>query len=341
MKTTREIRVGIVGMGWAGGAHLEFWRNVPGSQVVALCSERPLDLSSFAPVHPIKAYQDYREMLRDRDIDVIDLCTKPSLHAAQAVAAAQAGKHVIIEKPAVLSRDELTEVSSAVRKAGVQAAVCFELRFSKQFEMSRSLIEQGMLGHIHYAECDYFHGIGSWYGLYRWNQKKLDGGSSLLTAGCHALDVLRMLIDDPVEEVTALSTQSKHADFARYEFPTTTVVLMKTREGRILKVSSCIDALQPYTIRTHLLGSAGTLLDNRLYTEKIHGMRKDWAVLPTTLADSGDVKDLPYGAFFEAVTAAIAAGEPIPRVGLDEAFETHRIIFAADEAATTGKPVRL
>ena len=112
--------------------------------------------------------------------------------------------------------------------AKVNVCVCFECRFSAHFSLIRSVIDQGLLGHIHYAEVDYYHGIGPWYGQYAWNIKKDFGGSSLLTAGCHALDALLFFIDDRVESVQSMSSKSASPDFQAYEYDTTSTT--PTRE---------------------------------------------------------------------------------------------------------------
>ena len=89
-----------------------------------------------------------------------------------------------------------------MQENGVKATVCFELRHISQFLTLTSLIEDGMIGAIHYGEIDYYHGIGPWYGQYRWNTTRENGGSSLLSAGCHALDALMLCMGNDVEEVT-------------------------------------------------------------------------------------------------------------------------------------------
>ena len=195
---------------------------------------------------PLKAYTDYQQMLADPEIDAIDICTPHPYHAEQAIAAANAGKHLIIEKPIALSWEDAVRVRDAIRANGVKAMVCFEVRYSAQFTLTRSIVEQGLLGHLHYGEVDYYHGIGPWYGQYGWNIKKDMGASSLLTAGCHAMDILLMLMKAPVAEVTALGTTSTSEHFTPYEYPTTTVSLLKFADGRVGKVTSCIDCLQHF-----------------------------------------------------------------------------------------------
>ena len=70
--------------------------------------------------------------------------------------------------------------------------VCFEVRFISQFTTTRGIIDEGLIGDLHYAEVDYYHGIGPWYGQFRWNTTVENGGSSLLSAGCHAMDAMML-----------------------------------------------------------------------------------------------------------------------------------------------------
>jgi predicted dehydrogenase len=342
MATNGKVtRVGIVGFGWAAGAHVHAFNSLPNAKVVAVCSRRALDRKQLeAQFHvPLKMYDDYAAMLRDPEIDVIDITTEPSLHASQAIAAAEAKKHVLIEKPLALSWKDCLAIQRAVKKNKVRAAVCFEVRFSQQFTLLRSVVDRGLVGDIHYAEVDYYHGIGPWYGQYPWNITRTNGGSSLLSAGCHALDALLMLVDGKVTEVHSLSTQSKNKVFAAYEYPTTSVTLLKFDSGAVAKVASVIDCLQPYYFHVHLVGSEGSLLDNRLYTDKLKGLKKQWATLPTALIDSGDVNDHPYAAQFQEFVNAIQQNRPMALTDLDIALESFRVLFAADESARTGKPV--
>src|SRR6185503_6703122 len=182
-----DLRVGVVGLGWVAGAHIETFRHVTGARVTAVCSRRRHDPAALERTYglPLQAYGDYARMLADDVVDVVDICTPPWLHAEQAVAAARARKHVLLEKPIALDWDGAKAVRDAVKKAKVQACVCFELRYSSQFQMTKSVVDQGLLGELHYGEVDYYHGIGPWYGQFAWNTRKDAGGSALLTAGCH------------------------------------------------------------------------------------------------------------------------------------------------------------
>ena len=292
-----ELKVGIVGLGWVAGAHIEAFKSVEGATVSAVCSRRdrgPDDLEAKYG-QPLKAYTDYNALLEDPDIDIIDVCTPQPLHRDQIIAAAEAGKHVLIEKPITLSFEDTKAVRDAIRVAGVQSCVCFECRYSAHFSMIRSVLDQNLLGEIHYAEVDYYHGIGPWYGQFAWNIKKDFGGSSLLTAGCHALDALLFFMDDEVEEVTSYGTKSRSEVFEPYEYDSTSTTILRFKSGKIGKVASSIDCFQPYYFHVHLVGSEGSLLDNKFYSNKFPGMVKTrWSRLETALIDSGDVSDHPY-----------------------------------------------
>jgi len=339
-----DLNVGLVGLGWAAGAHIEAFKAVEGAAVTAVCSRRKHDEAALRQRFgvPLKATTRYEDLLADPAIHAIDICSAHPDHFAQAMAAVEAGKAVLIEKPVCLRFDELKRLREAIRKARVTACVCFEVRFSAHFTLLRSVLDEGLIGDVHYGEVDYYHGCGPWYRQYVWNVKKDMGGSSLLTAGCHALDALLFLMNEPVEEVFSYSAKSKSEIFAPYEYPTTTVTVLRFKSGKAAKVTSSIDCLQPYYFHAHLLGSEGSLLDNRIYSRKLKGMTKErWSTLETALIDSGDVKDHPYQPQFQAFAESVRSGKPMPRTGFEDAYETHRVIFAADRSASERRPVNM
>src|SRR5256885_148563 len=131
---------------------------------------------------------------------------------------------------------------------------------------------QGAVGKLHYGEVDYYHGIGPWYGQFRWNTRRDAGGSALLTAGCHALDALLLCLGDDVAEVTSYDTKSQSQIFEPYEYTTTSVTILKFKNGAIGKCADVVDCLQPYYFHTHLVGSEGSLLDNKFHSNKLGGL---------------------------------------------------------------------
>ena len=340
---SKNYNVGVIGYGWAAMAHIEAINNTNQGEVTAVYSSRDLDPATLAEAHggEIKVYNKVEDLLADDSIDVVDITSYPAQHRDQAIAAAEAGKQVILEKPITLNLADAEAIKSAFEKNDTKSCVCFELRYISQLTTIKGLLDDGMIGDIHYGEVDYYHGIGPWYGQYRWNTTKENGGSSLLSAGCHALDALLMCMGSEVEEVTAYNAQSKNADFAKYEYPTTTTMLIKFKNGAIGKCASVIDCVQPYYFHTHLCGSEGSILDNKLYSSKLHLRDKTWTELPVALADSGDVADHPYQDQFQAFFDALDKGEAMPLTSYEEAFKTFRVLFAADQSAAEGRAIRL
>jgi UDP-N-acetyl-2-amino-2-deoxyglucuronate dehydrogenase len=343
----QKFNVGIVGYGWAAGAHIDAIQATQLGHVTAIYSSRAsqLDAQELSAKHgtPIRLYDDLAKMLADPGLHVIDITTYPSQHKVAAIAAARAGKHLILEKPLALDWNDCRAIRKEVASAGVEACVCFEVRYSDQFLATKHLIDQNLLGRIHYGEVDYYHGIGPWYGQFRWNTKRENGGSSLLSAGCHALDALLLCMPGEVESVSSFAAKSANPTFDAYEYPTTTVSLIQFKDGRVGKATSCIDCLQPYYFHTHLVGSEGSLLDNRLYSTRLGDLKKDrWSELNIPLVDSGNVADHPYQKQFEAFFSALADKKPMPLTNLEDASRTFEVVFACDRsAAAAGRKVKL
>ena len=340
----KKYNVGIVGYGWATTAHIPAINATGRAQVTAVCSSRKLNPAELSATHggTIAVYNDLKAMLAGADLDVVSICSYHDRHARETIAAAQAGKHLIIEKPLALNLKDLRAMQSAVKRASVKTCVCFELRFASQFVATKALIDSGLLGRVHYAEVDYYHGIGPWYREYEWILTPEACGSSLLAAGCHAMDAMLLCMGSEIESVSSCGTNSTNKIFSKYQYPSTTVNVLKFKDGRVGKVTSCIDCWQPYYFHTHLIGSEGSLLDDKFYSTKIAGLNKDkWGTLPMTLADSGDVSDHPYQAQFDAFFSALGKGRKMPLTSLSEAAKTHEIIFAADRSAALGRPVKL
>lgn len=335
-------KVGIIGYGWAATAHADAINGTDQGSVAAVFSSRPLNDAEVSAAYgsEIKTYTSLEEMLKS-DIDVVSITSYPDQHREQAIAAANAGKHIILEKPMALNWEDCRAIYDAVVANGVKACVCFELRFISQMMTTSHLLEQGMIGDLHYGEIDYYHGIGPWYGQYRWNTTRENGGSSLLSAGCHALDAMMLCMGNDVEEVTSYATTSKNDIFQKYEYPTTTASILKFRNGAVGKVASVIDCLQPYYFHTHLVGSEGSILDNKIYSSKFHLRDKQWTELPVALADSGDVHDHPYQDQFQCFFDALDKGEDTKRTSIHDAFQSFRVLFACDKSVEEGRPVKL
>ncbi|MHA3771246.1 Gfo/Idh/MocA family protein [Verrucomicrobiota bacterium sgz303538] len=340
----KKYNVAVIGYGWAATAHIAAINASRQAQVTAVWSSRNPDAAELSARHgsPIRVFTDLEAMLADPDIHVVDITSYPNQHAAQFIAAARAGKHIIVEKPLAIEWSDILAMKRAGDEAGVKTCVCFECRYSSQFLSTKAVIDQGLIGRVHYGEIDYYHGIGPWYGQYRWNTKKELGGSALLTAGCHALDALLLCMGSEVEEITSYSTKSVHPIFQTYEYETTSTSILKFANGTVGKCAAVVDCLQPYYFHTHLVGSEGSILDNKFHSQKLTGLNKHaWSQLSMKMLDSGDVSDHPYQTQFQAFFDSIDADADMPLTSFADAFRTHRVIAAADLSAAEGRSVKI
>lgn len=340
----KRYNVGIIGYSWAATAHIGAINATTQGQVTAIWSSRALDARELSERHgcPIEVHSSLEAMLADPGIHVVDITSYPAQHAGQFCLAARHGKHVIVEKPLAIEWTQILEMKKASSASGVRTCVCFECRYSSQFIGTKAAIDAGLVGRLHYGEIDYYHGIGPWYGQYRWNIRRHQGGSALLTAGCHALDALLLCMGDDVEEVTSYATQSASPIFSPYEYATTSTTILRFQNGSVAKCAAVVDCLQPYYFHTHLVGSEGSILDDRFHSQKLAGLnRAAWSQLSMRMLDSGDVADHPYQTQFQAFFDALDAGREMPLTSFSDAFTTHRVIAAADRSAAERRPVRV
>ena len=345
-KATQEKVLGaaIFGAGWVAGEHAKAYQACGRTRLVAVGSrklESAQKCAAYAGAANAFTTTNFDALLEHPDVDVISITTPPDLHADLAIRAARAEKHLCIEKPLALDRQQCLDMQKAIQSVGVKSIVSFCLHWNPALMNTRRLIDAGAIGTPYYVEVDYWHGMKKWYPQYPWSVTKKQGGSSLLSAGCHAIDAMRWFagVDNDVVEVTAMNV--KHiGDNPDWEYDPTTVVMCRFASGAVGKCASILDCKMPYQFNVDVIGTKGTIRDNRLWSEMLLPGQTGWNVTPTVLPDSGDVTHHPFNGQIEALAAGILDGTPI-LPDIDDAIKTHEVIFAAEQSAATGKPVKL
>jgi predicted dehydrogenase len=340
----KVLGAAIFGAGWVAGEHAKAYQASPRTRLVAVGSrklESAKKCAEYAGARDAFVTSDFDALLARPEVDLVSITTPPDLHAELAIRAARAGKHICLEKPIALDWQSCLDIQKAVRDAKVQSVVCFVLHWNPSLMNTRRLIDSGAIGTPYYIEVDYWHGMKKWYPQYPWSVTKKQGGSSLLSAGCHAIDAMRWFagVDNDVVEVTAMNV--KHTgDNADWEYDPTTVVMVRFKNGAVGKCASILDCKMPYQFNIDVVGDKGTIRDNRLWSETLLPGQTGWSVTPTVLPDSGDVTHHPFTGQVEDFAAAILDGKKI-LPDIDDAVKTHEVIFAAERAAETGKAVKL
>jgi predicted dehydrogenase len=337
----KDLGVGIIGTGWVSGEYIKAFKANPHTEVRALVSrdrDRAHAKAEELALPNCRGYDRIEEMLAAPGIHIVAICTPHHLHVEQGIAAANAGKHLVIEKPVALDIESLRRLRAAVDRARVKTIVSFVLRWNPMFQTIRSLLAEGVAGSLYYAEVDYFHSCGPWYSQYEWNVKKNIGGSSLLTAGCHAVDGLRWFMRKKAVEVFAYANFSP-ANPLHYEYEPNSVTLVRFADGSMGKVASSIECVMPYVFNVELLGDSGTIRNNQVFSKRWEG-QKGWATIPTILPDSGDVSHHPFKNEIDHFVNCILNDEE-SHANLADAAETHEICFASQISAREHRPVTL
>lgn len=332
------IKFAVVGTGWVAGEYLKAIRNHPDAEVYGVVTRNPIQAKVRLAELGIDSTicDSYELVVRDPQVDAVVLCSTPDIRAEQTILAAKYGKHIVIEKPLTMEKASLIAMAQALKEHPVTTVASFVLRWNPAFETIKSLIDDDALGRVFMAQIDYWHHIGPQYGQYRWSSKKALGGSSILSAGCHAVDAVRYFAGD-VEEVTAYSC-STWSD-SEYEFDPNTIAIMKLANGGVAKVSSSLECRTPYKFNIHLLGEKGSVMNNQLFTHKLPG-QTDYATVPTILPDSGDVSHHPFVHEINDFVEAVKSNRKT-RCDFFDAYKSMELCFAIDESVAMGKPVAI
>lgn len=330
------IKFAVVGTGWVSGEYLKAIHAREDSEVYGVVTNDANRVRSKLAEFGIdtRIFATFEEMIKDPQVDAVVLCSTPGIRPQQAALAAQHGKHLIIEKPMAMSREGIEIMADAISRNPVKTVVSFVLRWNPMFESTKALINDDALGRVYMAQVDYWHHIGPHYVQYVWSKTKALGGSSILTAGCHAVDAVRYFAGD-ITEVTAYSCRT-WAD-SDYEFDPNAIAIFKLKNGGLGKVSSSVECKTPYKFNVHLLGEKGAIMDNQLYTHKLPG-QTNYATIPTILPDSGNVSHHPFAQELADFVQAIQQ-DSSTRCDFFDAYKSMDVCFAIDESIATGQRV--
>ena len=207
----RRLRAGVIGLGWAGQQHLAAYAADPAVDLVALSAMEEHLLERFGEEHQVPGrYRDWRQMLAEAELDVVSIATPTFLHAEMAIAALEAGVHVLTEKPLAQTGEAAASMVEAARRAGRVLEVSFNHRRRGDVTALKSVIDSGVLGDIYYAKTGWIRrqgipGLGTWF-----TKAESAGGGAMMDIGIHMLDMTLHLLGEP--GVTAASAMT-HAEF--------------------------------------------------------------------------------------------------------------------------------
>lgn len=191
-----KFRVGVIGAGSIAQSHLTAYSENPDVELIAVADinlERAQSVAEKYGAH--RAYADPQELLADPEIDGVSICTWNNSHATWAIAAIEAGKHVLVEKPIARTLEEAEEIQRTVDASDRVVQVGFVRRHSANCQVLKSFIDADELGEIYYAKASCIRRVGNPGGWFA--DKEISGGGPLLDIGIHVLDLCWYLMGSP------------------------------------------------------------------------------------------------------------------------------------------------
>jgi predicted dehydrogenase len=227
------LGVGILGAGFFGAYHARAIAAAQGVRLVAACADELPLAEAFTSEHGGKPYSDWRAMLDDKSLDAVAITAPHHLHCQLAVAALQAGKHVLLEKPMALSVAECSRIIAAAETGSAKLMVGQIMHFVWPCLVAREILDRGDLGKPVTGSSRL---LKTWMESNRrgWHLDPATGGGMLMTAGIHALDQLVWLMEQRVSSVSAAVSTSFHDQKA----DDSAMMLLRFADGRFGQVAS-------------------------------------------------------------------------------------------------------
>lgn len=336
------LNFALIGCGVISPVHARSISEIPGARLAAVCDIVEDKARRLAAVYPADVYPDYRALLAREDIDVIDVLTPSGLHAEIGVAAARAGKHVIVEKSMDITREKADALIAACRKAGVKLGCIFQHRFDRAALELKRTIDDGELGCLNFGgaytqwyRSPKYYGGDSWRGTWA-----LDGGGALINQSIHYIDLLQYFMG-PVSEVHAYCARRVHD----IEAEDTAVAVLRFASGALGVIEGMTSAYPGFQSRLEIFGSAGGVVieDDVIVNRNLGGqdiISEPEAGRSIAGTSSKDIWHLSHKRQIEDMIDAINEDRD-PLVGGVEGRKALEIVLAIYESNRTGKPVSL
>jgi predicted dehydrogenase len=344
------IGFGIIGCGMIASFHSKAIADISGAKLVACYDTFPASADRLAGETGCRAYHDLDKMLADPDVHVVTIGTPSGAHRDPAVAAAQAGKHVIVEKPLEITLQRCDDIIRACDAAGVVLATIFPSRFHESSQLVKQAIDAGRFGrltmgdsYVKWFRTQQYYDSGAWRGTW-----KLDGGGALMNQAIHSVDLLAWLMG-PVQAISAHTATLAHE---RIEVEDVATASLRFVSGALGVIEATTAVYPGYLKRIEIHGSEGSAVieeeDIKVWDFANRTARDDAIVQQMAgktktgggAADPSAIGHHGHSALFKDVLDAIEKGR-LPLVDGAEGRRSVEIILAIYHAAEIGRTVML
>ncbi len=247
---------GIIGCGMISAFHARAIADVRGAKLVGCYSRRRASADGFAAEHHCTPHDDLKSLLADPQVDVVTICTPSGAHLEPAVAAARAGKHVVIEKPLEVTLRRCDRIIRACEESGVKLGVVFQSRFHAAAGRLKRAVDSGRFGrltvgdaYVKWYRSQEYYDSKAWRGTWA-----LDGGGALMNQAIHSVDLLTWIMG-PVVEVQAHTATLAHK---RIEVEDTAMATVRFANGALGVIEATTAVYPGYLKRIEIHGSEGS-----------------------------------------------------------------------------------
>lgn len=330
----KEMGVGVIGLRM-GRAHLIGYQKHPNTKILGICDTdgEILDKTKEEFSVPL-AVKDYRKLLDEKEIKIISIASPDFVHARQAIDSMETGRDVLCEKPMTASMEEAREIIAAVKRTGRRFMVGQVCRYAPGFMLAKKMVKDGDAGELFLVESEYAHNYAKVTGIGNW--RKDPRREPFLGGGCHAVDLLRWIAGDAQEAFA----YSNHKCLTDWPVDDCTVALYKFPRNVLGKVMVSIGCIRPYTMRTVLYGTKGTIIcDNT--SSQIHLCKQgNFRTSPSFASFPVEIESHNVSEEITEFVDCILNDKSVPTNEVEGA-KTVATCLAAVESAKTGKPVKI
>ena len=254
-----KVRFAVVGVGGLGKAHIKgIYNNPDVAELACVCDNREEVGIPIAEQYGVPFYKDFYEMIKIGGFDCVILVTPDQIHREHAVAALEAGYHVLCEKPLAQTMDDCQAMADAARRTGKKFMTGQVCRKAPGFVKAKELVESGEIGELFFVESEYAHDYQ--FLKPEWRKDPVNLRYSVIGGGCHAIDLLRWIAGNPTK-VSALANRKVLTD---WPVDDCTIAIMQFPNNVVGKIFCGIGVKRDYTMRTCLYGTKGTIIcDNK------------------------------------------------------------------------------
>lgn len=258
-----NIGFGLVGTGMSGGFMAKELNHVNGGELVAVCSRNEANVRAFAQTHDAGHwFTDYRALVEHDDVDAVIVALPTGLHAEVTIAASDAGKHTLVEKPLDIDLERADQMIGTCRANNTKLGVIFQMRFGTVARTLKEAVDSGRLGRVFLSDAvDKSSRTTAYYNSAAWRgTKALEGGGCLMTQSIHIIDLLQYLMG-PVRSVMGRVATQYHD----IEVEDTATAVVNFTSGAIGIIESTSSVRTAFKSRLELHGELGTVVANAQY----------------------------------------------------------------------------